>query len=183
MSANQQVMRWSWRLKDLLRERGLTQRWVEGHLGWASGYLSQLLAPGPPALKVQQVLEILTAIEVTPAEFFSGLYGLGMPAPGGAGGETWTLDRRQVYGLIAEDLERVERRQKAQLDELDERLTAAINETEQRLLGGPEGLRSLVGELVRQELVELARGPRSSAEGRHEALRDRGDSGEEREIR
>ncbi|MEM7483104.1 MAG: hypothetical protein AAF481_18185 [Acidobacteriota bacterium] len=153
-------------------------------MGWASGYLSQLLAPGPPALKVQQVLEILAAIDVTPAEFFSGLYGLGMPVPGGTGGEAWTLDRGQVHALVLEDLEKVESRQQEGLRELDERLTSAIVEAEQRLLNGPDGLRSLVADLVRQELMRLAQSPaHSSVVSGRDALRERGGPGEESEIR
>jgi hypothetical protein len=64
-----------------MRERGRTGRSIERQLGWSTGYLSQILRDGPPALKVEHVLAILEALEVPPPEFFARLYDLAPVAP------------------------------------------------------------------------------------------------------
>jgi hypothetical protein len=48
-----EIRRWSWRLRDLMREGGRTQRSLEVEAGWGKGYLTQVLRDGRPALKVE----------------------------------------------------------------------------------------------------------------------------------
>jgi hypothetical protein len=77
-----EVQQWSHRLRLWMTERGRSQRWIERELGWASGYLSQLLRPEPPHLKIKHVLAILRALDVPPPVFFASLYELPAAAPG-----------------------------------------------------------------------------------------------------
>jgi transcriptional regulator with XRE-family HTH domain len=156
MNAENQVRRWSWRLKDLLRERGRTQRSIEQQLGWASGYLSHLLRPGPPALKVEHVLQMLEAIDVPPHDFFAELYGF---SPGevvgsalGAGGWTPGAVRARIAGPVREP------RHGDELDKINEFVQQAVRDAEQRLRMAPEQLRDLVGRMVREELDRLDAG-------------------------
>jgi len=79
--AEQEALVWSHRLRLYITERGRSQRSVERQLGWGAGYLSQLLRPEPPHLKVKHVLAILRALEVPAAAFFAGLYDLRLPEP------------------------------------------------------------------------------------------------------
>jgi transcriptional regulator with XRE-family HTH domain len=74
--AQEQVQRWSARLRALMRERELTMAAVERGLGWSHGYLRQVLRPGRPALKAEQVVALAGFLGVSPGEFFGGLYGL-----------------------------------------------------------------------------------------------------------
>jgi len=79
--AEREALEWSHRLRLYITERGRSQRSVERQLGWGAGYLSQLLRPEPPHLKVKHVLAVLRALEVPPAAFFAGLYDLRLPEP------------------------------------------------------------------------------------------------------
>jgi transcriptional regulator with XRE-family HTH domain len=79
--ADREAQEWGHRLRLYITERGRSQRSVERQLGWGAGYLSQLLRPEPPHLKVKHVLAILWALEVPPAAFFAGLYDLRLPEP------------------------------------------------------------------------------------------------------
>lgn len=79
--AEREALEWSHRLRLYITERGRSQRSVERQLGWGAGYLSQLLRPEPPHLKVKHVLAILRALDVPPAAFFAGLYDLRLPEP------------------------------------------------------------------------------------------------------
>jgi len=154
MNAENQVRRWSWRLKDLLRERGRTQRSIEQQLDWASGYLSHLLRPGPPALKVEHVLQMLEAIEVPPHEFFAELYGF---APGevvgsALGAGEWAADAARGRGAwpAPEPPPRG-----GELEQLNEFVQRAVRDAEERMRPAPEDLRDLVGRMVREELERL----------------------------
>jgi transcriptional regulator with XRE-family HTH domain len=71
---DEEVKRWSHHLRLWMTERGRSQRSVEREVGWGVGYLSQLLRPSPPDLKVRQLLAILRVLQVTPQAFFGGLY-------------------------------------------------------------------------------------------------------------
>jgi transcriptional regulator with XRE-family HTH domain len=79
--ADREAQEWGHRLRLYITERGRSQRSVERQLGWGAGYLSQLLRPEPPHLKVKHVLAVLRALEVPPAAFFAGLYDLRLPEP------------------------------------------------------------------------------------------------------
>jgi transcriptional regulator with XRE-family HTH domain len=151
MNAENQVRRWSWRLKDLLRERGRTQRSIEQQLGWASGYLSHLLRPGPPALKVEHVLQILEAIEVAPHEFFAELYGFspGEVVGSALGSGSWTP------GAVRARIAPPEPRRDDELERINEFVQRAVRDAEQRLRLAPDELRGLVTRMVREELDSL----------------------------
>lgn len=56
-----------------IRERGFTQIKVQERLGWGRNYISHLVGKSKH-LRVEQVLAILSALEVDPAEFFLELY-------------------------------------------------------------------------------------------------------------
>jgi transcriptional regulator with XRE-family HTH domain len=71
-----EVQRWSARLRAIMRERELSMAAVERGLGWSHGYLRQVLRPGRPALKAEQVLALASFLEVSWADFFAGLYDL-----------------------------------------------------------------------------------------------------------
>jgi hypothetical protein len=151
MNAENQVRRWSWRLKDLLRERGRTQRSIEQQLDWASGYLSHLLRPGPPALKVEHVLQMLEAIEVPPHEFFAELYGF---APGEIVGSAlgtgdWLTGAARAFSPPPA-MEPPPRG--GELEQINEFVQRAVRDAEDRMRLAPEDLRDLVARMVREEL-------------------------------
>lgn len=123
---------WASALKGLMREKGRTGRSVERALGWSTGYLSQVLRPGPPALKVVHVLDILRELHVPETEFFGRLYSpdLAPRAP-----------RDELRDLIREEI-------------------AAIERQRARDLAGGAGspdLGPLVAALVERELSRLDR--------------------------
>ena len=150
MDVEAQIRRWSWRLKDLLRERRRTQRWVEQQRGWAIGYMSHLLRPGPPALKVQHVLATLETIDVSPRDFFFELYGLSPGAPGTV--PFPTRPERAASGGDAAALPGG----RQQIDRLVDR---AVRDARRRLRPDPGELRDLVGRMVREELERKAGAP------------------------
>ena len=95
-------------LRNKIRERGYTQLQVQEALGWGRSYISQLLTR-QKALRIEQVLLILSVIEVDPREFFGELYlasAIRYPQPspqaaeatGKLGQEVQTL-RTLVHGL------------------------------------------------------------------------------------
>ncbi len=71
-----EVERMLTRLRNVIRERGFTQLEVQEALGWGRSYISQLLTK-QKSLRVEQVLMILSVVNVEPAEFFGELYELG----------------------------------------------------------------------------------------------------------
>ncbi len=60
-------------LGEKVRERGFTQLDVQETLGWGRSYISQLVTK-QKALRFDQVLMILSVIEVEPTDFFAELY-------------------------------------------------------------------------------------------------------------
>jgi hypothetical protein len=150
MNVEAQIRRWSWRLKDLIRERGRTQRWIEQQRGWATGYMSHLLRPGPPALKVEHVLTILEVIDVSPRDFFFELYALASSAPG-----TVPFPNRP---------ESVAREATAPAlpggrHQIDKLVDLAVRDARRRLRPGGDELRDLVSQVVREELARTAGAP------------------------
>jgi hypothetical protein len=146
------VQAWAWRLKDLMRERGRTGRLVERELGWGTGYMSQILRDGPPALKVGHVLAIVQAIGVTPAEYFAGLYGL-EPAPPADPAEL----RRVVREILAEE----RREHGGRPDEVRDFVRQLMREEG---AAGPidrAEIREVVSDVVREELLRLVQTPRA----------------------
>jgi len=120
MDPSHEVVAWSRGLRVLLAQRGASQRAVERRLGWAAGYLSQLLRPGrPPELKARHLLAVLDALDEPPATFFSQLYDLA-PRPAAdpsddgraAGGREAPLDldevERRIVAAIQRELDRRE---------------------------------------------------------------------------
>ncbi len=68
-------------LRNKIRERGFTQLQVQEALGWGRSYISQLLTK-QKALRVEQMLLILSVVELDPREFFQELYAISLyPAP------------------------------------------------------------------------------------------------------
>ncbi len=63
-------------LRNRIRERGFTQMEVQEVLGWGRSYISQLLTQ-QKNLRFDQVLQILNAISVDPAEFWAEIYQFG----------------------------------------------------------------------------------------------------------
>ncbi len=101
------------RLRNRIRERGFTQMEVQEALGWGRSYISQLLT-GQKTLRLEQVLQILTVINVDPADFWGEIYQLGKlgEAPGRRGpqaapllpvardGSTLPADLRRLKRLL-----------------------------------------------------------------------------------
>lgn len=100
-SAEREVQEWSHRLRLWMTDRSRSQRSVERQLGWGTGYLSQLLRPDPPHLKIKHLLAVLHAIGVPPAVFFADLYGL---RPAESGDELTQMSRTELQGFVARTL-------------------------------------------------------------------------------
>ncbi|MGH9362346.1 MAG: helix-turn-helix domain-containing protein, partial [Thermoanaerobaculia bacterium] len=60
-------------LKTVVRVAGMSHREMERKLGQSPGYLSRLFA-GAIELKLRHIIEILSLIDVEPAEFFQLAY-------------------------------------------------------------------------------------------------------------
>jgi transcriptional regulator with XRE-family HTH domain len=146
-----EIRRWSWRLRDLMREAGRTQRSVELEAGWGKGYLTQVLGEGRPALKVEHVVTILDLLGVSLEDFFSGLYDL-HPGPGAVG-----LDMAAVERMIDRRLDDVLSAERAERQRQLERLRAEI----QGLRSGArrrssQEVREAVEKALNRELQRLA---------------------------
>lgn len=151
MDRQKEIRRWSWRLRDLMREAGRTQRSVELEAGWGKGYLTQVLGEGRPALKVEHVVTILDLLGVSLEDFFSGLYDL-HPGPGAVG-----LDMAAVERMIDRRLDDVLSAERAERQRQLERLRAEI----QGLRSGArrrssQEVREAVEKALNRELQRLA---------------------------
>ncbi len=60
-------------LRNKIRQLGFTQLEVQEALGWGRSYISQLLTK-QKALRVEQVLLVLSVVGIDPREFFQELY-------------------------------------------------------------------------------------------------------------
>ncbi len=74
MNAVPEVARYLTLLRNKIRHQGFTQLEVQEALGWGRSYISQLLTK-QKALRVEQVLLILSVVGIDPREFFQELYG------------------------------------------------------------------------------------------------------------
>ena len=151
MDREKEIRRWSWRLRDLMREAGRTQRSVELEAGWGKGYLTQVLGEGRPALKVEHVVTILDLLGLSLEEFFSGLYDL-HPGAGAS-----ALDVTAVERMIDRRLEELLSAEREERQRQLERLRAEI----QRLRAGdrrrtPQEVREAVEKALSRELQRLA---------------------------
>lgn len=150
MDREKEIRRWSWRLRDLMREAGRTQRSIERDAGWGKGYLTQVLGEGRPALKVEHVLTILDLLGVRIEDFFGGLYDL-QPGTGAAGFDPAAverlIDRRLEEVLSAERAER-----QRQLESVRVEVAELSNEARLRT---PEEVRALVEKAVERALERL----------------------------
>jgi transcriptional regulator with XRE-family HTH domain len=151
MDRIKEIRRWSWRLRDLMREAGRTQRSVEQEAEWGKGYLTQVLGEGRPALKVEHVVTILDLLGVSLEDFFSGLYDL-HPGPGAVG-----LDMAAVERMIDRRLDDVLSAERAERQRQLERLRAEI----QGLRSGArrrssQEVREAVEKALNRELQRLA---------------------------
>lgn len=161
MDTDPGVERWSWLLRDHLRQQRRSLRSIERQLGWSNGYLSLVLRDGPPALKVEQVLAVLRAIGVPPRVYFAELYGLPL-APGDPTPPTRDEMEKLMDERIREEQSRRERDTRALRDDVD-RLLA-------RLAGDPgpidrERLRAVVTETLRDDVRRLASPDETRAAG------------------
>ncbi len=75
MNVQHEVDRCLTLLRNKIRDRGFTQLEVQDALGWGRSYISQLLTR-QKALRIEQVLLILSVIEIPAVEFFAELYRL-----------------------------------------------------------------------------------------------------------
>ncbi len=82
LTVEPEVDRYLTLLRNKIRERGFTQLQVQETLGWGRSYISQLLTK-QKALRVEQVLLVLSVVGIDPREFFQELYA--MPLYPGAG--------------------------------------------------------------------------------------------------
>lgn len=93
---DQEVDRLLEALRDKIREKGYTQLQVQDDLDWGRSYISQLLTR-QKGLRVEQVLKILKAIKVDPAEFYGELYNFPMPgSPAEESAEEKTADEEAL---------------------------------------------------------------------------------------
>ncbi len=74
LTVEPEVNRYLTLLRNKIREQGFTQLEVQESLGWGRSYISQLLTK-QKALRVEQVLLVLSVIGIDPREFFQELYG------------------------------------------------------------------------------------------------------------
>lgn len=151
MDRIKEIRRWSWRLRDLMREAGRTQRSIEQEAGWGKGYLTQVLGEGRPALKVEHVMTILDLLGVSIEDFFSGLYDL-HPGPGAEGLDAAAVERmidRRLEEVLS--VERTERRRQL------ERLRAQVHELRTAARRrSPQEVREAVEKALSRELQRLA---------------------------
>jgi transcriptional regulator with XRE-family HTH domain len=75
MPLNPEELRLARSLRELILEAGTTVEDVEGRLGWDAERLSTLLA-GQKGWKFEEVLDVVSTLEVEPADFFARVYGL-----------------------------------------------------------------------------------------------------------
>ena len=73
LTVETEVDRYLTLLRNKIRERGFTQLQVQESLGWGRSYISQLLTK-QKALRVEQVLLVLSVVGIDPREFFQELY-------------------------------------------------------------------------------------------------------------
>jgi hypothetical protein len=74
MTLHPEEMRLTSSLRELIRELGTTIEDIEGLLGWKTEELSALL-DGRRGWKLGEVFEVLSALELDPAEFYAIHYG------------------------------------------------------------------------------------------------------------
>lgn len=89
-------------IRNKIRERGFTQLEVQQALGWGRSYISQLLTK-QKALRVEQVLLVLSVIGIEPQEFFRELYATSFYRAAGApvSAEEEARLRRELESLRA----------------------------------------------------------------------------------
>lgn len=81
LTVDTEVDRYLTLLRNKIRERGFTQLEVQQSLGWGRSYISQLLTK-QKALRVEQVLLVLSVVGIDPREFFQELYATSLYQPG-----------------------------------------------------------------------------------------------------
>jgi transcriptional regulator with XRE-family HTH domain len=159
MDRDKEIRRWSWRLRDLMREAGRTQRSIERDAGWGKGYLTQVLGEGRPALKVEHVLAILDLLGVSVEDFFGGLYGLH------SGAAVAGFDPAAVERLIDRRLEEVLSAERAERQRQLESVRGEVAElSNEARLRTPEEVRALVERAVERELERLTETRKRAAE-------------------
>jgi hypothetical protein len=163
------IQAWSWKLKDLMRSSGRTGRSVERQLRWGTGYMSQILREGPPALKVEHVLSILEAIEVPPGEFFADLYDLAPRAQADA-------TQSEIRKVVEEMLEEQRQRERAELDDVRRYVRELVQQQGTARSVDRDEIRSVVGEIVREEFLRIARTPTEDTPRMPRQQRDEGGS-------
>ena len=61
-------------LRELIALKGVREEMLEARMGWARGELGELAESRRP-LAVNDLLSLLTALDVRPADFFARIYG------------------------------------------------------------------------------------------------------------
>lgn len=92
-------------LRELMLQKGKTVLAVETRLGWVQGRLEDLLE-GRARLGFDELLEVLPVLDITPGEFFAGLYGFEPQDSGTAVGEMIAETRDSANGFRQRVLDR-----------------------------------------------------------------------------
>ncbi|MEM7482074.1 MAG: hypothetical protein AAF481_12940 [Acidobacteriota bacterium] len=180
MTAVNLVLAWSQMLRTLMREKRRSGRSVEQQLGWSSGYLSQVLGSGSPALKVSHVQDILGALEVAPEEFFARLFGPttvepaplprsddGFPAAADGGAPPPSLRLEQIEQLVDRRIAEERDLRRQELARVKSLVDRALQRSRDRSPVDLDRVQALVGEALTTELRRL--------EAERERPRKRGD--------
>ncbi len=101
-------------LRRRIRDEGRSLRSVSRSLGWHEDYLSQIFR-GTPRLRIDQLFQILHAIEVSPADLFAEVADAFGGAERGRGAGPESLTPREVEEVLAL---------------VDSRIEAALDRTE-----------------------------------------------------
>lgn len=92
-------------LRELMLQKRVPAASVETRLGWNPGRLEDLLE-GRARLGFDELLEVLPVLDVTPGEFFAGLYGFEPQDSGTAVGEMIAETRDSANGFRQRVLDR-----------------------------------------------------------------------------
>jgi hypothetical protein len=92
-------------LRELMLQKRVAPPVVESRLGWEPGRLEGLLE-GRERLGFDELLEVLPVLDITPGEFFAGLYGFEPQDSGTAVGEMIAETRDSANGFRQRVLDR-----------------------------------------------------------------------------
>lgn len=158
MDQDRELARWGLAVKELLRQRGWTQAGVERRIGWTRGYLSQLLAPKPPDLKIRQLLQVFEVIGASFPELFILLGEVGaVPNPQLVRDEVEEIVDQRVRAEIGRAVEIEAARRHTEIGQLREQMRRLLRR--RGTLMGPAELQKLVEEALIEAVGRLGRPP------------------------